>query len=207
MPETWFLFDFPGIKEFVFGTDKAREIRGASGILDSLNRHYKSGKNGHPPKFNLPEQAMRQGAEIVYSGGGRGLFIFKDKTAEQVEKIVKEWRKKIWEETKGNLGRGGINFVYSIVQRENGRKEKEIIDELHAKLGEVKGARGAEQLYQRNNIGIIETCQSCHKNPAETVEDEEGRKLCLICHTKRSQGGELGRKGFLRLVKLFQEKE
>ncbi len=38
MPQFLVVIDTPGIKQFVFGTDALAEIRGASALLDRLNR-------------------------------------------------------------------------------------------------------------------------------------------------------------------------
>jgi hypothetical protein len=48
-------FDTNAIKQYVFGTDKLREIRGASSILDNLNRDS---------MINLAEDEMYQASTV-----------------------------------------------------------------------------------------------------------------------------------------------
>jgi hypothetical protein len=53
-------FDTDRIKDYVFATDQLKEIRGASNILDTLNRH------------DMPREV---GGTCYYAHGGSGLFV------------------------------------------------------------------------------------------------------------------------------------
>ena len=62
--------DTPGIKQFVFGTDPLAEVRGASALLDGLNRWE--------TKRVLDGSLRRLGGRIVqkvYANGGTGQFV------------------------------------------------------------------------------------------------------------------------------------
>src|SRR5437016_5880725 len=62
--------DTPGIKEFVFGTDALAEVRGASALLDRLNRKE--------TKRILDRALRRSGGRIartVYANGGASQFL------------------------------------------------------------------------------------------------------------------------------------
>ena len=52
----------PSIKKYVFSTDKLMEIRGASALLDYLNRHEL--------------EAILKPGEKIYANGGSGQFVF-----------------------------------------------------------------------------------------------------------------------------------
>ncbi|MBV5280234.1 MAG: hypothetical protein J0651_02950, partial [Actinobacteria bacterium] len=60
----------PGIKNYVFGTDKLVEIRGASALLDNLNRDV------------IPERVIQifgtSRSTCVFAGGGAAQFIIDD---------------------------------------------------------------------------------------------------------------------------------
>lgn len=59
--------DTPGIKQFVFGTDPLAEVRGASALLDRLNRR-------ETPRI-LSESLAAGGGRLqrtVYANGGTG---------------------------------------------------------------------------------------------------------------------------------------
>ena len=60
-------FDTDHIKRYVFGTDRLKEIRGASSLLDHLNRV-------------IMQQVAKNydGTEMVYAHGGSGLFLVPD---------------------------------------------------------------------------------------------------------------------------------
>src|SRR5207249_4431609 len=78
------MLDTDHIKEYVFGTDKLKEIRGASSLLDRLNRVVM--------KRLAHEDSIE--AEVIYANGGTGLFVVEtDKAEEFVQKIQRAYRK------------------------------------------------------------------------------------------------------------------
>src|SRR2546430_5988649 len=56
-------FDTNHIKSYVFGTDRLKEIRGASSLLDRLNRDV------------MPKLAESHDGTKIYVNGGSGLFL------------------------------------------------------------------------------------------------------------------------------------
>lgn len=65
-------FDTDHIKRYVFATDRLTEIRGASSLLDYLNR------------VEMPRLAQDCGAQKVYAHGGSGLFLAPSENAERL---------------------------------------------------------------------------------------------------------------------------
>ena len=66
MPRYLIVFDTPGIKQFVFGTDALAEVRGASALLDQLNR------------FETEKRLCQAlGADVtkIFANGGTGQFV------------------------------------------------------------------------------------------------------------------------------------
>src|SRR5437660_9412487 len=66
------------IKQYVFATDKLKEIRGASSILDRLNREEM-------------DSIVRQedpGAKTIYANGGSGLFLVASDKADDIRKHI-----------------------------------------------------------------------------------------------------------------------
>src|SRR3954464_24322 len=59
--------DTPGIKQFVFGTDTLAEVRGASALLDRLNRDHTEDEL----RKHLPADACKK----IFANGGAGQFI------------------------------------------------------------------------------------------------------------------------------------
>ena len=71
------MLDTEHIKEYVFGTDRLKEIRGASSLLDYLNRHIMSWLG-----------CDRFGAKKIYTNGGDGLFVVDEERADDFGKMV-----------------------------------------------------------------------------------------------------------------------
>lgn len=69
MAKSLVAFDTNHIKHYVFGTDRLREIRGASSILDYLNRFIMTGEAKDAPE-PLPYQIIK-----ICANGGGGMFV------------------------------------------------------------------------------------------------------------------------------------
>src|SRR5450432_1329151 len=90
--------DTDHIKEYVFGTDKLKEIRGASSILDRLNRSKME---------DLAKEAGDGNWKKIFANGGSGLFLIEStKAAAFVSQVKQEYRQ---------LTAGGAS-VTSVVQ-------------------------------------------------------------------------------------------
>src|SRR5256885_12458059 len=87
-------FDTDHIKGYVFGTNRLKEIRGASSILDRLNR------------IETVRIAKDFDAEKIYAHGGSALFIVDSDQAEALGKAVQ----KLYHEETG----GGTSITYAI---------------------------------------------------------------------------------------------
>jgi hypothetical protein len=97
MPAERFLLvtDTPGIKSFVFGTDALAEVRGASALLDRLNRVES--------KRVLREHLPAGGCETVFANGGTGQFVLHAEGPEVVEQAVKALACHYRDETGGEM--------------------------------------------------------------------------------------------------------
>jgi hypothetical protein len=90
--------DTDHIKEYVFGTDKLKEIRGASSILDRLNRSKME---------DLAKEAGDGNWKKIFANGGSGLFLIEStKAAAFVSQVKQEYHQ---------LTAGGAS-VTSVVQ-------------------------------------------------------------------------------------------
>jgi CRISPR/Cas system-associated protein Cas10 (large subunit of type III CRISPR-Cas system) len=90
-------FDTDHIKNYVFGTDRLKENRGASALLDRLNRQ------------EMAKIARRYGIEkddIIYEHGGSGLFVVDSKSADEFgQEVQKKYRE---------LTGGGASITYVV---------------------------------------------------------------------------------------------
>src|SRR5579883_3484690 len=87
-------FDTDHVKRYVFGTDKLKEIRGASSLLDYLNR------------IVMRKYAKRFGAEPVYAHGGSGLFLIETAQAEAFGQSIQQ----VYRAKTG----GGASITYAV---------------------------------------------------------------------------------------------
>ncbi len=88
-------FDTDHIKRYVFATNKLREIRGASSLLDYLNRSV------------MCKLANKHGAkDKIYANGGSGLFLIETERAEAFGQEVQR------EYSKFTGGSASITYVY-----------------------------------------------------------------------------------------------
>ncbi|GIW92215.1 MAG: hypothetical protein KatS3mg110_0256 [Pirellulaceae bacterium] len=89
------VFDTPSIKQYVFGTDVLREIRGASANLDELNR----------VKTRSRISSILKNAEIceVYANGGSAQFIIQGVSADEVRQACREVAVLYMNETAGDV--------------------------------------------------------------------------------------------------------
>jgi hypothetical protein len=95
VPQSLLAFDTDHIKRYVFGTNKLKEIRGASSLLDSLNRVSTVRKAESAP-FH---------ARTIYAHGGSALFLLDSDQAKPLGKAIQ----KLYREESG-----GASITYAI---------------------------------------------------------------------------------------------
>jgi hypothetical protein len=88
-------FDTDHIKQYVFGTNKLKEIRGASSLLDRLNRG------------GMKRVAYEHRIDIIpiYTNGGSGLFLVDAEDAEKFGQLVQQAY------NKQSQGKASITFI------------------------------------------------------------------------------------------------
>jgi len=92
-------FDTDHIKEYVFGTDQLKEIRGASSLLDYLNRN-RMVDLARSLDLSFKEE------QIIYANGGSGLFLIDSaKAVEFGTQVQREYRR---------LTAGGASITYVV---------------------------------------------------------------------------------------------
>ena len=169
-PEVLLGFDTDRIKEYVFGLDTLREIRGASALLDSLNRYV-----------------MRQevGVEPLYANGGAALFVVDQRGAAEEARIrvEKEYR----EQTAGAASVTGV-----ISPLPEGDIAAMSIQETFQKL--LLAMRRAKdqppETLALTTLPHLRPCDVCGTYPASESDPRRPRQLiCLACQ-RRGQGAE-----------------
>jgi len=86
--------DTPGIKQFVFGTDTLAEVRGASALLDRLNRLEME---------DCLKRAPEVGITKVFANGGTGQFIVQAPDRAHVQRALDQLAAYYGEQTGGEM--------------------------------------------------------------------------------------------------------
>ena len=189
-------FDTDHIKGYVFGTNKLREIRGGSSLLDSLNR---------VSTVDATTQAFGK-ESCIYANGGSALFLIDaDDSDAQAEKLGKEVQRRYREKTHGGAS---ISYAIQRLPAYNGKQEdlmkleqfddgttmQDVLHLLRIRLRLAKDSLGLAQdaalPIALPSYSLLCTCESCGVNYAQVVfadsDDPEGR-YCLVCKGKRDE--------------------
>jgi hypothetical protein len=179
-------FDTDHIKQYVFGTDKLKEIRGASSRLDYLNR------------IVMNEFAYGH-AEEIYAHGGSGLFLV---DTEHVDTFKGQVQQAYHDETGGGASITAVDLP--VPKHINVHKDdiKDLLDLLQWRLQEEK-ARSSEFLALPSHP-FMRPCDACGVEYADArgqdredaqgpdTDDEpdmseEGEHYCKSCNSKRAR--------------------
>lgn len=181
--QTLISLDTNHIKQYVFATDRLKDIRGASSRLDHLNRKT---MNAVANKFQARE---------VYTNGGSGMFLVEGdrEAAEELGRLIqKEY---------ANQTKGGATISFAVQEL-----PKEIDDPWHDTTGEMQkilellnlrlltAKAEVPELLALPSHPFMRPCDSCGSQYAENKsrkEDrdpaEERKRYCESCLAKREE--------------------
>ncbi len=184
-------FDTRHIKKYVFATDKLKEIRGASSLLDYLNRQV------------MTEIGQAKGAafsaEPVFANGGAALFLVKG-NKEAAKKFGQLVQQEYWRETfDGASVAFAVQEIPDYIEDVWGdERMQETLDLLYARL-EMESNR-EEEIIDPPSHPLMLTCYSCGARYAETSDDSESgdagsrdNRYCWTCQQKREEDGTVKR--------------
>ncbi|WP_069802938.1 Cas10/Cmr2 second palm domain-containing protein [Thermogemmatispora onikobensis] len=176
--------DTDRIKNYVFSTDRLREIRGASSILDRLNREI----------MGAIARDLDPNARVVYANGGSGLFLLaEDKSEEFVRRVQARYR----EETQG-----GATVTGAVQRLPAELAEPDLwqanllqqLDLLRYKLRRAKDCPPA--IVALPSHPLLQLCDSCGlayaagQSPWREPRGEEQR-YCPVCLQKRREDAQI----------------
>lgn len=116
-------FDTDHIKKYVFGTSKLKEIRGASSLLDYLNR------------IVMELEGLEHKAKLVYANGGSGLF-WLEGGEKEAERFGKSLQGKYHEKSSGSLS---VTYAYQVLP-ETITKNNVMTEDIRGYKGMVRAA-------------------------------------------------------------------
>lgn len=172
--------DTDHIKQYVFATDKLKEIRGASSILDRLNRE----------EMERVVQRSDRSAKTIYTNGGSGLFLVATDKADEIRQTIHQefYRQTI----------GGATVTYAIQEIPGSIKDPEhdgledVLELLRYRLREAKDAQLIQDPVALPSQVFMQSCDSCGMRYAEVRDEDErrdpavrGNRYCKVCFQKR----------------------
>lgn len=165
-------FDTDRIKEYVFATNRLKEIRGASALLAKLDAERQQ---------HL--EATLGKDRVVYSAGGGGAVLVGSK--DEAERLIVEIERELQKQTES------ASISSELIQPEpvNGRQFGERMKLAGAALRDAK-ARKAE-LAVLPVEPYMRLCDSCGRYAAHRrAQDGGGDLFCRSCFIKRKEGTE-----------------
>lgn len=161
MTEALVAFDTDKIKGYVFETGTLKEIRGASSLLDRLNRE------------SMP--ALVKG-EQIYANGGGGLFRVPEEKAEDAIRAVRRFYR---QETRS------ASITGVSIELLGGKQDvHNLLALLRYSLPLAKGGQAEDVVYPVTNP-LLRFCESCGVRYAQEVLD--GDLVCHSCQRKRQE--------------------
>ncbi len=171
-------FDTDRIKDYLFATNRLKEIRGASALLASLDQQRSDGLD---KKFGK--------SAVVYSAGGGASVLLED--PKQATRLIEDIEKNFREETK-TASITGVSIAPeekvsgaqgSTTERKFGERMKKAAEELSRRK-----SRKAELAFIPVE-SYFRLCDSCGQHPtAGRAQDGSGDLLCASCLIKRDLG-------------------
>lgn len=158
-------FDTDRIKEYVFASGKLAEIRGASAILDHLNR--------------VETQNAIGKENVIFAGGGSALAIVeKSKAGPLIEQVERMYRKS----TGSAASITGVSVDYC---------ENAFNDVFRRASSELRRKKNERQALENVvTLPHLVPCESCGRYPAEDCDEPSGDMICRPCLLKRECGRE-----------------
>lgn len=163
----------PSIRKYVFGTDRLVEIRGASALLDRLNRE--------DTDTFLKKRFGESNVTRVFVGGGWGQFII-TANENELEKSLQALEGFYAHETQG-----GLRLLWGKAEL-TGRSYQDALKRAFSE-SEVKSKEEPIIPCTQLHTGYIRECDSCADMASRIISFDEGdRLLCNVCYKKTEYG-------------------
>ncbi len=166
-------FDTDRIKEYIFATNKLKEIRGASAILDELNRR------------DMVEKSQNFNAKKIYANGGSGMFTVPETSAEAlIQAVEQEYHLKT---RTGSITSAVTDLPDNFTNQDD---IKPYLRTLGYRLRLKKDGKTLNQPLVTHPF--LRTCDSCGEQYAnQSVTEPEFELLCGSCKNKRDKNNEI----------------
>ena len=177
MQKSLVALDTNHLKSYIFKTDVLKEIRGASSVLDRLNRVV------------MVEMARESSAHLIYAHGGSGLFLIDEDKADVFGKRVQR--------AFLDTSRGSSSITYAVQRLPTGISEnieKLMKYDLSRELELVRYKLREEKGYANGTVALpshpfLRLCDSCGLEYAEKKESDREVAFfyCASCKEKHDE--------------------
>lgn len=174
MAQFLIVLDTPGIKQFVFGTDALAEVRGASALLDRLNRLE--------TQEQLEQKIKGQGGRLekVFANGGTAQFMVEAASREAVQQAVDALAWYYSEQTAGE-----VRPLAALAAWESDQTYQAAVAMAYAELQLVRNlAYGRPSI---PTLPIVHECESSSHLPAHGPFAWGGERLVLSEASRRKR--------------------
>ena len=161
--------DIGGIHDYIFGTNKLREIRGASILLDKLNREFpiEELRNGNYGTEDVDWKA-------VITAGGNIKVLFKDR------KKAEKFKNYLCELFNNNAPNAKVTVI--VTARHGLNEEQQWLKKMEKELQREKLLHREKK--QILTSGFFKACEACGLYPAEEYDTSRNRYICKSCYHK-----------------------
>jgi hypothetical protein len=172
------IHDVDAIQQYVFTTDRLRDLRGASALIDKINRE------------DTTTLARRYGEAPIYVGGGGAAADFS--TQEAAESFCREVASCYVDQTMTASSTGVVVSYDDSVQPEDENSFRDALMKAHRELRNQKASRRRKTQLLTNSY--FKRCQACGIYPVSRYDphlpgtEEDGRFICRSCSIKRTYG-------------------
>jgi hypothetical protein len=168
--------DVRAIQDYVFGSPRLLEMRGASAILDAFDRSI------------VPRRVEAAGGEVAFAGGGNFLARWADGDDERAEAFADEIRSVFFDLT----GTDGLTVIRVADDRPFEQAHARVAHEL------VLAKRESPEARQLASMPFLKRCESCGREAADIAsrlgsDPDRPQWVGPICHRKRRMHGSLRR--------------
>ncbi|MEC4685205.1 MAG: hypothetical protein VST71_05675 [Nitrospirota bacterium] len=160
------LLDTDKIHDYVFATNKLKEITGASALIDELVLH------------EIPSCTESFKFQVIFSNGGTSLIRAANTSDDEVERFINQIKNKFYELTET----GTITCVWASY---NAREFTEVRDELYRKLKDKKLSN--DKIHDLISSPFLKFCTHCGIRKAEK-DYESNTFICPSCLKKILEG-------------------
>lgn len=173
------IHDVDAIQKYVFATNRLREIRGSSALIDRINRR------------DTLDLVNRYGGQLIYSGGGGMAADFA--TPNAASGLCRDLGARYVD---GTISSSSTGVIESYDENAPDNDEQGFANALKRARGNLRREKGSRaRASQVLTNPYAKRCQACGIYPADHYDEklpgteQTGKFICVSCYRKRRHAG------------------